>query len=109
MIKVNTRHIILYLTGIVLLIFGYPGFWDKITEANQKKNQAIRIRHEAKEASSKPFEVQQLELDTVSNTWKNKHLYFQTVHVGQINFKAVRIAKKSTIETNDDENASDSF
>lgn len=110
MIKVNARHIALYLIGIVLLVFGYPNFLDKITEAGRMKEEANRIRKEAEEASSKPFEVQELVYDPNSDTWKNENYYFQTIHVGQVNFKALlTVKKRNAIETNDDENASDSF
>lgn len=109
MIKVNARHIIFYIIGIVLLFFGYPGFWDEIKENNRKKEEAKKMQQEVDIASSKAFEVQELILDPLTDTWKNDQHYFQTINVGKINFKALQKAKKTMIETNDDENASDSF
>ncbi|MCL8001048.1 hypothetical protein M8994_22915, partial [Brucella sp. 21LCYQ03] len=102
-------HIMLYLIGFFLLVFGHPNFWDKITEADRKKRETKRIQQEAAVASAKPFEVQELVFDTASNTWKNKLPYFQTIHVGQVNLKAFRNSGSTTVETNDDENASDSL
>lgn len=109
MIKINPRHIFLYIIGIVLLVFGYPSFWTEIKEENKKKEETKRMQEDAQLASTKKFEIQQAEFDSLTKQWKNKTPYFQTIHVGKVNFKAVLINKKTSIETNDDENASDSF
>lgn len=109
MIKIKAKHILLYAIGITLLIFGQRNFWEDIKKEERQKEAAKKAMKEAEIASSKEFEVQTLVYDSIHKTWQNKDIYFQTLHVGNINFKALKRFNKTTVETNDDENASDSF
>lgn len=109
MIKVKTKHIVLYAVGIILLIFGQRSFWDGIQETTKQKEAGRKMAEESRKASSKAFEVQELVYDPAHNAWKNNNPYFQTLHVGSVNFKALKKGGNTSIETNDDENASDSF
>lgn len=109
MIKIKIKHILLYAIGILLLIFGQRHFWEDILQTVKQKESAKKMAEEARVASEKAFEVQQLTYDSSLHIWKNMNPYFQTLHIGKINFKALPQGKKSTVETNDDENASDSI
>lgn len=109
MIKIKAKHILLYVIGITLLIFGQRNFWEEIKEADKQKEATKKAMEQAEIASNKKFEVQTLYYDSVQKSWENKDVYFQTLHVGNINFKALKRFNKTTIETHDDENASDSF
>lgn len=110
MLKIGARYIALYAIAVVFLVFGNRDLWRKLQEAGRQKEASRKMAEEAVIASNKPFEVQELDLDPVTGTWKNRHAYFQPVHVGNVNFKALRPKTKSTgVETNDDENASDTF
>lgn len=108
MIKIKTKYIALYVLGILLLIFGQRSFWESLLKEAEDKKEALKLRKEAEDASSKKFEVQKLEYDSVKGKWKNNTLYFQTIHTGSINFKALKNKTKTVVETNDDENASES-
>ncbi|SFJ18557.1 hypothetical protein [Myroides guanonis] len=109
MVRIKTKHIFLYVIGITLLIFGQRSFWEDFKVASKQKETAKKIADEALLASEKGFEVQTLEYDSIQKSWKNKATYFQTLHVGNVNFKALKRFNKTFVETNDDENASDSF
>lgn len=111
MIKIKAHYILLYTIGALLLLFGQRDFWEGLLEEQKQKEFAKKQSEEAKVASEKKFEVQNLVYDSVGKTWKNEGLYFQTIHVGNVNFKALTSAQKKSktvVETNDDENASDS-
>ncbi|MFD2940243.1 hypothetical protein [Flavobacterium notoginsengisoli] len=106
MIKIKTKYIALYILGILLLIFGQRNFWESLLKEAEDKKEALKLRKEAQEAFSQKFEIQKLQYDSVKRIWKNNSLYFQTIHTGSINFKALK--NKTVVETNDDENASES-
>lgn len=109
MMRIKGKHILLYVIGITLLIFGQRSFWEDFKEESKGKESAKKMADEAQLVSDKKFEVQTLEYDSIQKSWKNKATYFQTLHVGNVNFKALKRFNKTTVETNDDENASDSF
>lgn len=109
MIKVKAKYIVLYTIGITLLIFGQRDFWEKIQEASKQKEISRKQTEEAQMASNKKFEIQELTYDSVRNKWINQHVYFQTQNMGNVNFKLLKRSANIKIETNDDENASDSF
>lgn len=110
MIKKKPQFFVLYFVGIVLLLFGQRSFWEKYKESQKQVKQAKEQQREIEITSNKPFQTQQVTYDSIKGKWKNEHLYFQTIHVGNINFKALKNkGTKTTIEHNDDENASDSF
>lgn len=109
MVRIKTKHIFLYVIGITLLIFGQRSFWEDFKVASKQKEAAKKMANEALLASEKGFEVQTLEYDSIQKSWKNKATYFQILHVGNVNFKALKRFNKTFVETNDDENASDSF
>lgn len=108
MIKIKTKYIALYVLGILLLLFGQRNFWESLLKEAEDKKEALKLRKEAQDAFSKKFEVQKLEYDSVKRVWKNNSLYFQTIHTGSINFKALKNKSQTVVETNDDENASES-
>lgn len=108
MVRVGARSITLFASAVLFLIFGNRDLWRKLEEAGRQREASRRMAEEARIASSKPFEVQELHFDPASAGWKNPHAYFQPVHVGNVNFKALR-PKSTGVETNDDENASDTF
>lgn len=119
MVKINAKHILLYVIGVALFLFGYPSFWTKIKESNEKEKLAQKLRDEAMAESTKGFDTQTLTFDSIANKWENKSVYFQTIYLGKIDFKSLQsaskqtsiassISKKVTVETNDDENASES-
>jgi len=107
----NTRakHILLYALGIILLLFGQRNFWEELLAKNKEDEYNRKSAEEAKISATKNFEVQYLNYDSTQNVWKNKQYYFQTLHLGKINFKALKRDTKTTIEQHDDENASDSI
>ncbi|MCC9167732.1 hypothetical protein [Pontibacter harenae] len=109
MIILKAKYIVLYAIGIILLIFGQRNFWEELQEASEQNEAKKKMLEEAFIASNRKFEVQELVYDSTKNLWKNKYPYFQTIQVGNVNFKALKRSKKTTIETNDDENASESF
>lgn len=110
MIKFKFRYVALYATGVCFLVFGNRDLWAKILEENSQKEANKKQAEEGALLSSRPFEVQELKFDPAAGTWANPHHYIQTVHVGRVNFKALRPkGGNSTVESNDDENASDTF
>lgn len=110
MIQFRLKYVVLYATGIVLLVSGNRGLWEKLREENRRAEADRKLAEEARVLSSRPFEVQELTKDPKTNAWTNAHHYIQTVHVGRVNFKALRPRLgNSSVETNDDENASDTF
>ncbi len=110
MIRFRLRYVVLYTTGIALLVFGNRGLWERLQEENRQAETNRKLAEQARILSSRPFEVQALTRDPVTNALKNNHPYIQTVHVGRVNFKALRPKLGgASVETNDDENASDTF
>lgn len=110
MINRKPQSFVLYFVGIVLLLFGQRSFWEKYKEGQKQVELQKKQQEEAALASSKPFEIQEIAYDSIKQKWKNDHVYFQTIHVGNVNFKALKINKiKTNIESHDEENASDSF
>ncbi len=112
MIKVQPKYIFLYLIGISLLIFGNRQFWEKFQEEKKKKLLEEKMIQEAKIESFKQFETQSILFDEKNMVWKNNHVSFHSIHVGKVNFPALKLEKlEGSIrkETNDDENASDSL
>ncbi len=109
MIKIKPQYILLYSVGIVLLVFGNRQFWEKFQEEEKKKLLEEKMVQEAKIESFKPFETQNLLFDEKNKVWKNNHISFHTIHVGKVNFPALKLEGSVKKETNDDENASDSL
>lgn len=109
MVKIKAKYIVLYAMGIILLIFGQRNFWEEIQKAKKQKETAKKQANEARIALQKKFEIQTVVYDSLQKTWKNEYHYFQTIHVGNVNFKALKKTVKTTRETHDDENTSDSF
>lgn len=101
------RSIILYIVGIFLLIFGNRDLWDELQEQREEEKKARRAQAEAGEHLKKEFEIQALEYDSINKKWTNPHVYFQLVNASYINFHAAGKEKSTTIETDDDEDASD--
>lgn len=102
------RPILLYITGLFLLIFGNRDLWDEVREERREAEKNQKLLTEANRDLEKRFEVQQLEYDSLNNQWKNPHYYFQLVNASYINFKALNKTKRTSIESDDDEIASDS-
>ncbi len=102
------KHLFLYLLGIALLLFGNRDLWDELQESweKEKKQKALV---EANKDVEKRFETQRLQYDSISKTWKNPTYYFQIVNLGNLNFKALKKKGRTTVEIDDDENASDSL
>ncbi len=110
MIKTKGTHILLYFIGIILLIFGQRSFWEELQLAQKQKELNKKKSQEALLAANKKFEVQELTFDSSERRLKNNDIYFQTVHLGTVNFKALKKpVSSSQVETNDEEYASDSF
>lgn len=109
MIKIKAKHIILYAIGSLLLIFGQRSFWEGVKKEEKQRGATAKAMKEAEIAVNKKFEVQTLIYDSIQDNWYNKDIYFQTLHVGNVNFKALKRFNKTVVETNDDEDASDSF
>ncbi|MDM1406754.1 hypothetical protein [Myroides sp. DF42-4-2] len=109
MIHRKPQSLVLYLVGIVLLLFGQRSFWEKYKET--RKQVALQEKQQQEEAmiSNRPFEIQEVAYDSTRGVWKNDHVYFQTIHVGNVNFKSLKNRGTTTVEHHDDENASDSF
>lgn len=109
MISRKPQSLVLYLIGIALLLFGQRSFWDKFKEA--RKQVALEKKQQQEEAliSNRPFEIQEIEYDSIRGKWKNDRVYFQTIHVGNVNFKSLKNRRTTTVEHHDEENASDSF
>ncbi|UII25955.1 hypothetical protein LVD15_22040 [Fulvivirga maritima] len=103
----KAKHIFFYLLGIGLLIFGNRDLWDELQEAREleKKQKALA---EANKDVGENFETQKLQYDSANHTWKNDAYYFQIVNLGNVNYKALRKKGRTHVETDDDENVSDS-
>lgn len=108
MTNINFKHLLLYLITIVFFIFGNSSFLEKIKKEKDENKKAQKLKAEMAEISSRKFEVQPLFFDSIDNRWKNKSVYFQTIHLGKIELKSPKTINKTIIETNDDENASES-
>lgn len=111
MIKVNIKHILLYLIGIVLLIFGNRQFFEKYKEEIDVKAKKDKKTKDAETESARQFEVQNLVYDSENKVWKNKNISFSTVSVGKINFEELKKIEQGKLkkESHDVENASDSL
>lgn len=105
---INLKHLLLYVIAIILFIFGNSSFLEKIKKEKEENKKSLKIKAEVAEISSRKFEVQPLTFDSIDNRWKNESIYFQTVHLGKVDFKSTPTVNKTIIETNDDENASES-
>ena len=109
MIKIKPQYILLYFIGIFLLIFGNRDFIEKIQANEDEKIKQKKSAELAENERNRKFETQKLSYDSIAKRLVNKNISFQTVIV-QANFNAQKSANKVTkIETNDDENASDSL
>ena len=102
------QSLILYCTGVVLLVFGNKEFFENLKQEKELAKENERKFLEAEEEKNKPFEVQKLEYDSAKSEWRNPAFYFQIVNVGNVNFKALKKNTKVQIETDDDEKASES-
>lgn len=100
------KPIFLYLIGIGLLLFGNRDFWDELQES-WKEEKKLKETLEVNKNVENGFETQKLEYDSVSKKWSNPNYYFQVINAGNPNFKALKKGK-TTIETDTDEDASDS-
>jgi hypothetical protein len=109
MIKIAPRHILLYLTGSVLILFGNREYWEKLKNEERRNVRKKRIEELSSIESSKAFEIQKITFDSVKKEWINKHISFQTIVIPS-DFKATnKVEKITSIETDREENASDSF
>lgn len=99
---------ILYCTGIVLLVFGNKEFFENLKKEQELIKEDELKFLEAEKHKNKHFEVQNLEYDPVKSEWRNPAFYFQIINIGNVNFKALKKNSKLQIETNDDEQASES-
>lgn len=104
----KVKAILLYSLAVLLLIFGNRDLWDEVLEQRELAEKNKKLVAESAKNSEKQFEIQKLQYDSISGQWKNPHHYFQLINVSYVNFKAINKGKKTTIETDDDENASDS-
>jgi len=102
------KSIFLYTLAALLLLFGHRDLWDELQEEREQSKQQEKAVTEAAQAASKKFETQKLVLDSASGKLTNPHPYFQLINVSYVNFKAINRGKKTTIELDDDEQASDS-
>lgn len=110
MIRLNLKHALLYVTGFAMIALGNKNFFAGIIEERRQKALNEKAAREAKIISSRPFEIQELVPGVNGEGWTNNHHYIQTIHVGRVNFKALRSPRANTsVETHDDENASDTF
>ncbi|WDF70014.1 hypothetical protein PQ465_06460 [Sphingobacterium oryzagri] len=102
------KNIFLYALGAMLLLFGNRALWDELQAERLANKQRERIAAQAAEAAAKSFEVQKLAFDSTTKKFYNPHPYFQLINASYVNFKALNRGKKTTIELDDDEYASDS-
>lgn len=102
------KSIFLYSVGAIFLLFGNRALWDELQDERERIKQADKLVAQAADAAAKKFEVQKLVLDSASGKLKNPHPYFQLINASYVNFKAINRGKKTTIELDDDEQASDS-
>jgi hypothetical protein len=100
------KSILLFLLAIALFLFGNREFWEKYIKSKEDEKEA-KLLLAANTDVEKRFEIQKLKYDSVSRKWSNPNFYFQVINVGKINFKALK-KNKTTIETDTDENASES-
>ena len=103
------QSIVLYLSGIGMLIFGNRDFLDKIKAQKAQEKEAENLKSESKKESEKKFETQVLSFDAKTSTWRNPNIYFQIINAGNPNFKALKSVQND--KKNDDdktERASDS-
>ncbi|WP_437919996.1 hypothetical protein [Sphingobacterium sp. LRF_L2] len=108
MVKIKSRDILLYSVGVALLLFGNRQYWEKFLAEQKKKSDKAAAAVEAQAEFQKEFEVQELRYDSVKNTWKNEYVNFQTISIGTSNVNRPERKYTTTVETNDDEQASDS-
>lgn len=102
------KSILLYIIGVLFLFFGNKNFWNDLKVEKEKEKIRQKESEAAKINIKKKFEVQSLQYDSINGQWKNPHFYFQLINVSYVNFSPANKAKKTVIESNDDENASDS-
>ncbi len=100
------RGILIYLVSVILFLVGNRDLWDELCDLARHK-EALKKQAKINDDIEKRFEVQKLQLDTITNKLKNPAFYFQLIGIGNVNFKA---GKKvvTKVEHDDDENASDS-
>ena len=106
--KISVKHLFLYIIAIVLFVFGNSSFLQKIKAEREKEKEEQKTKAYIENISSKEFEVQPLVFDSINQKWKNESTYFQTMYLGKVDFKNTPKIKRSVVETNDDENASES-
>lgn len=90
----KVKAIFLYSLAVLLLIFGNRDLWDEVLEQRELAEQDKKLVAELVKNSEKPFEVQQLQYDSIARQWKNPHHYFQLINVSYVNFKAINKGKK---------------
>lgn len=100
------KPVFLYLLAIGFFLFGNREFWDKYLQSKEDEKEKVLLA-EVNKGVEKRFETQKLQYDPVSKKWINPNFYFQVINIGKINFKAIK-KNKTTVETDTDENASDS-
>ncbi|KOS04890.1 hypothetical protein AM493_01660 [Flavobacterium akiainvivens] len=101
------KPVLLYLTGIALLIFGNRDLWDELQEERAEKQRQQDLAQLQKDVLKQQFDSQKLQYDSLTKKWKNPEFYFQVVNVGKVNFKALKKGK-TKVETDTDEDATDS-
>lgn len=102
------RVIILYIVGVILLIFGNKNLWNGLQREREEGKKARRAQNLVGNHIKNSFEVQTLRYDSVRQQWINPHVYFQLVNASYVNFSNENRGKRTTIETAAEENASDS-
>lgn len=102
------KPLFLYLTGVVLLVFGNRELWDELQEARELKEKQQALAEAGNEVKKEIFETQKLQYDSITKKWNNPEYYFQVVNAGNPNFKALKKKGNTKVETNTDEDASDS-
>lgn len=101
------KHILLFAVGLLFLLFGNRKFWENYQQEKLKEKKRKDLIHANDDVVSR-FETQKLVFDTITSKWKNPVVYFQTVNLGNVNYKALQKKGKTVIETNTTENASSS-
>jgi|GEM_PF-1285113 len=109
------KSILLYTSSILLFLFGNREFWKDIQNEQEKDEKKQKAIEEAKHNLEDRFEVQSVVFDPSQRKLVNKDPYFQLIKVSGIaSIPTDKISVPETasstvkIETNDDENASDS-
>lgn len=102
------KPLFLYIIGVVLLVFGNRELWDELQEARELKEKQQALAEANNKVKKEIFETQKLQYDSINKKWNNPEYYFQVINAGSPNFKALKKKGNTKVETNTDEDASDS-